>query len=139
MIPPDTGAALRAYLLADTRIAEEVEQKIYAIGAFTEYDPPCIVFGLQGGEINRTLDGDEDEQNPEIQVDIYSKDYEQANRLREYLHDRLSTANHDEAADHVILSCAVDPPRDDDEPLLLGQTIPDFVFTLTARPWLRRA
>lgn len=138
--PVDAIKAIRAHLLGDTTITGIVDDAIVAQGVFTSYEVPCVVLGLQGGETNRNInDGDEEEQNPEVQADCYAPDYATAKQLHDAVYNRLGINSPVTVGSHVILSCVVDQPRDDSEPLLAGQTIPDFVFMHTARPWLKRA
>jgi hypothetical protein len=136
--PVDAIKAIRAHLLADDDIPDVVGDKVVALGTMTQYEWPCIVLALQGGETNRTLEGDDDEQRPDLQIDIYSPDYDQAKSLHDLVYDRLTSINRNTVGGHELISCAVEQPRDDSEPLLIGETIPDYYFSHIARPWLKR-
>jgi hypothetical protein len=137
-VPVDAVKAIRAHLRGYSALTDLVGENIVALGVFTEYENPCVVIGLQGGETNRNLLGDEDEQNPELQLDCYAPAYATAKQIHDLVYDRLSSISRVTVGGHLILSCVVDQPRDDSEPLLPGQAVPDYLFIHTARPWLQR-
>lgn len=137
--PVDAIKAIRARLLGDATITGIVGDAVVAKGVFTSYEVPCVVLGLQGGETNRNInEGDEEEQNPEIQADCFAPDYGTAKQLHDATYNRLGINSPVIVGGHQIDSCAVDQPRDDVDPLIPGETIPDFLFIITARPWLKR-
>lgn len=139
MIPVDTNAALKAILAGDATIRGLVGDNICPLGSFTEYVDGVIVYALRGGETNRSLDGDEDDQNPSVQIDCYASSLEKAEAIKNAVYHRLTSVSRLSVAGHLVHSVMVAQARDDDEPLLVGETIPDTVFTLDASLWLERA
>jgi len=105
---------------------------------FTSYEDKLIVFAMRGGDTNRTLDGDEEDQNPSMQIDCYAKDLETAQAIHDAVYNRLTSISQEVIAGHKVFSCMVNQARDDDEPLIVGETIPDTVFTLDVNIWLQR-
>jgi hypothetical protein len=138
MIPVDPNGVMRAVLGNHGPIRALVGDNVVPLGMFTQYEDKLIVFAMRGGETNRTLDGDEAEQNPGMQIDCYASDLETAQAIHDAVYHRLTSIAQETIAGHLVMSCQVGQARDDDEPLIVGQTIPDTFFTLDVNIWLQR-
>ena len=136
--PVDLPAVLRALLLGDAAINQVVHGAVMVLGTFTTYTVPCIVMKLLGGETNLTLDGVEEDQYPTALLEIYANEYDQAKRLHDLVVDRLVNIRQQTIAGHLVGSIQCTQPEDRDEPLLTGQTLPDFVFATNVQAWLSR-
>lgn len=139
MTPVDTNGVIYAILTTDQTVRQLVDTNVVPLGKFTEYVDGIVVYALRGGETNRTLDGDEEDQNPSVQIDCYASSFERAQAIHDAVYARLSGYGRNTIAGHLVHSISVAQARDDDEPLLAGQTIPDTVYTLDASLWLQRA
>lgn len=137
--PVDLAKVLRAAILGESAIAQIVGQWCVSLGTFTEYQVPCIVFQLTGGETNKTLDGVEDDQYPTARLDVYSNNYDQAKELFDLVMTRLVNIHRETIAGHLVDNVTLSQPEDSDEPLLTGQTLPDFLFSTNLQAWLSRA
>lgn len=138
MIPVDPNGVMRAALGLHGPIRTLVGDNVMPLGSFTEYVDGLIVFAMRGGETNRSLDGDEEDQNPGMQIDCYASDLEKAQAIHDAVYHRLTSIAQEVIAGHTVYSCQVNQARDDDEPLVVGETIPDTVFTLDVNLWLKR-
>lgn len=138
MIPVDPNGVMRAALALHGPIRTLVGDSVMPLGSFTEYVDGLIVFAMRGGDTNRTLDGDEEDQNPSMQIDCYSGDLDKAQAIHDAVYHRLTSISQEIIAGHTVYSCQVGQARDDDEPLIMGETIPDTVFTLDVSIWLKR-
>jgi hypothetical protein len=137
-LPVDLSKVLRALLIGSPAVKQIVQDRCYALGTFTEYQVPCIIFNLTGGETNKTLDGVEEDQYPTARLECYSNDYDQAKELFDLVTTRLVNVHRLEVAGHLVESITLSQPEDTDEPLLTGQTLPDFVFATNLQAWLSR-
>jgi len=138
MMPVDVNSVLRAIFIGNRPVHELVGDQARPLGNYTSYEMPLVVWALRGGDTNRSLDGDEEEQNPSVQIDCYGGTFDQAKALYEAVYDCLSSISQLIIAGHLVESVSLDQARDDDEPLIVGQTIPDTLFTLDCRLWLQR-
>lgn len=138
-LPVDLPAVLRALLLGDAAVNEIIQGNVMVLGTFTSYTVPCIVIKLTGGETNLSLDGVEEDQYPTALVEIYANEYDQAKQLFDLVVTRLVNIRQETVAGHVVQSVQCTQPEDRDEPLLTGQTLPDFVFATNVQAWLTRA
>lgn len=137
-LPVDLAKVLRSLLIGYSPVNQIVQGKIYALGTFTNYEVPCVIFNLTGGETNLSLDGVEEDQYPTARLECYSNDYGQAKRLFDLVTTRLVNVHRLSVADHMVESITLSQPEDTDEPLLTGQTLPDFVFATNLQAWLSR-
>ncbi len=139
MMPVDSIAVLRAILLGDSEIKQLVDTEVLTHGTFTEYRVPCIVMKLTGGEVNESLDGPEESQYPTQRLEIYSNDYDQAKVLADLVWSRLWSIRQQSVVGHLVEAMTVSNAEDSDEPLLIGETLPDFLFAYNVQTWLSRA
>lgn len=137
--PVDLAKVLRAAIIGDAAIKQIVGEWCASLGTFTEYEVPCIVFQLTGGETNLSLDGVEEDQYPTARLDVYSSKYDQAKELFDLVTTRLVSIQRETIAGHLVESITLSQPEDSDEPLLTGQTLPDFLFSTNLQAWLSRA
>ena len=139
MIPVDPDTVIHGLLASEGAIlAVDPNVRVVPLGNFVEFHDPLIVYARRGGDTNRTLGGDEALQNPSLQLDIYSADYAKAKALHDAVYDILTTVSQQTIGGHKVHSISVAQARDDDEPLLVGETIPPTVYTLDVTPWLER-
>jgi hypothetical protein len=137
-LPVDLAKVLRTLLLSDGQVNEIVRGRCYALGTFTNYSVPCVIFNLTGGETNKTLDGVEEDQYPTARLEVYSNDYDQAKELFDLVTTRLVNVDRLTIAGHLVEFVTLSQPEDTDEPLLTGQTLPDFVFATNLQACLSR-
>ncbi len=134
----DLPKVLRALLIGDAGVNEIVRGAVMVLGTFIEYTVPCIIIKLLGGDTNSCLDGNEDEQYPTALLEVYAHDYQKAKDLFDLVVTRLVNVQQLTIAGHLVASIRRSHPEDRDEPLLVGQTLPDFVFATNVQAWLSR-
>lgn len=136
--PVDLAAVLRAAMIEQSEIRAIVGENVMMHGTYVEVSVPCIIFQLTGGESSLTLDGPEDEQYPTARMELYANDYDQGMALNNLVLNRFQTIEQELLAGHLVATVAASQAEDRDEPLLTGQTLPNYVFSINLQAWLSR-